>query len=132
GTILRAQRFDAFAMDAFAAFVLLLVAIGVYGIVSFSVAQRQHEIGVRMALGASARHLLVQMGRRGAALGIVGTCLGVAAALAGAQLRRALLPVGAGLDPRILVGSAFVLLTIALIATLVPAWRARQVDPMIE
>jgi putative ABC transport system permease protein len=131
GSILRAQRFDAVAMDTFAAFVLLLVAIGVYGIVSFAVAQREHEIGVRTALGASTRHLVLQLGRHGAVLGMFGTCLGIAVAMAGSRTLRALLPVGASLDPRILAGASLVLFAIALTATLVPAWRARRVDPMI-
>ena len=131
GSILRAQRFDALAMDAFAAFVLLLVSIGVYGIVSFAVAQREHEIGVRTALGASTRHLVFQLGRHGVVLGVIGTCLGVAVAVAGSRTLRALLPVGAGLDPRILAGASLLLFSIALTATLVPALRARRVDPMI-
>jgi predicted permease len=131
GSILRAQRFDALAMDAFAAFVLLLVSIGVYGIVSFAMAQREHEIGVRTALGASTRHLVLQLGRHGVVLGVIGTCLGAAVAVAGSRTLRALLPVGANLDPRILAGASLVLFSIALTATLVPVWRARRVDPML-
>lgn len=84
-----------------------------------------------MALGASHQHLLLALGRRGALLGAAGTFLGIGVALASARLLRALLPVGASLDVRILAVSALTLFAIALGATLVPAWRARHVDPMI-
>lgn len=115
---------------AFAILATLLAAIGLYGVLAFSVAQRRREIGLRMALGADAgkvwRLILSQMGR----LIAVGTVLGVLAALAVGRAARSLLFELEGHDPMVFAGSVLVLVLVALGSGLLPARRAARIDPM--
>ncbi len=115
---------------AFAALATLLAAVGLYGVLAYSVAQRTREIGVRMALGASGERVrgmvLGQMGRMLA----VGGVLGLAAALALGRVARSLLFQLQGHDPRVLAGGAVVLAAVALAAAYLPARRASRVHPM--
>ncbi|HUI44265.1 MAG TPA: ABC transporter permease [Terriglobia bacterium] len=118
-------------LAGFAAFALLLAAIGIYGIVEYSVRQRMHELGVRVALGASARDVLGLVLRRGAILAGVGAAVGIPLALAGSRLMGSLLY---GISPRDLTVFAAVpllLLLVALAACYLPARRAARVDPLI-
>jgi ABC-type antimicrobial peptide transport system permease subunit len=117
-------------LGAFALAALLLASIGIYGVVSYTVGRRTQEIGIRMALGASAfdvrRHVMKQtviLVSGGIAIGIVG-------ALISGQLMASLLYRMQPTDPATLAGTAFVLLAIALLAAYLPALRASRVDPM--
>jgi ABC-type antimicrobial peptide transport system permease subunit len=109
---------------------LLLVAIGLYGILSFMVAQRTREIGVRMALGAPAGSVLrLVLGRALAVVGI-GAVLGALAAAALSRYVRGLLYGVHAADPLVILGAAAALIAIALAASSVPARRAAKVDPV--
>ena len=122
-------RFNALLLAVFAGVSLLLAAIGVYGVMAWSVAQRTRELGVRMALGATPSRLLRQVLVSGLSLALVGCALGLAAAVgAGRLLRSQLFEVSAA-DPKTLLVTAAALALTALVASLVPALRATRVDP---
>ena len=107
-----------------------LAALGTYGLVSYSVKQRTHEIGIRLVLGATARSVVVTFLTRGLAVGAAGAVLGVGAALAiGGLLRRVLFGVSAT-DPLSFVQALLIVLGGVALATVVPAWRASRTDPM--
>jgi putative ABC transport system permease protein len=125
------DRFYTAFFSAFAAVALMLAACGAYGVMSFTVAQRRHEIGLRMALGGGRRHVLTQIVREGMTTAVTGTALGtIGAIVLGQALRGAIYGVDPS-DPRPLAAVAFLLLAAALVACLVPARRAASVDPMI-
>ena len=128
---LSSSRFNAVLFGLFAALALALAAVGVYGVVSYAVAQRTHEIGIRMALGAGHRSVVGMVLRQG--MGTV--LLGVAAGLVGAVFASRLLAgLVFGVSPRDPLTFALVplaLAAVALLANVVPAKRATQVDPMI-
>ena len=109
---------------------LTLASLGLYGALSFGVVRRTREIGVRMALGASAREVLALVVRQGLALALLGCVLGVAGALALARLVAGLLYNVKANDPLTFAATALVLLGVALLACLIPARRAAKVDPM--
>jgi putative ABC transport system permease protein len=118
-------RFDAWLFGMFAGLALVLAAIGVYGLLSFSVAQRRQEIGIRMALGASRADVSKLALRQGIALTIIGLGLGLAGApFLGRWLSSLLYGVGSR-DP-----FSFVAVSLVLIASYIPAHRATKVDPM--
>jgi putative ABC transport system permease protein len=125
------RRFTMLVLGLFAAVALLLAAVGVHGVLSYTVAQRTREIGIRMALGADRRavgSLVVSQGVRLTAGGLVA---GLAGALALSRVLVSLLyGVGAG-DPLTFAGVALVLGAVALFACWLPAWRASRVDPMV-
>jgi putative ABC transport system permease protein len=130
---------DSFLLDrsvsglfaAFAAAALLLAAIGIYGVMSFSVAQRTHEIGLRMALGATRSQVLKLIVREGLILALFGLGLGLlGAALVGRAVQSTLYQVGA-IDPLTLCAVAVLLLAAALLACYLPARRATKVEPMV-
>ncbi|MGC1367642.1 MAG: FtsX-like permease family protein [Candidatus Acidiferrum sp.] len=125
------RRYPSYLIGSFAALALLLAMIGLYGLVSYSVAQRTRELGVRMALGASQADVLRLVLREGVRLAFFGISIGLVAALAFAQLMRALLFGVNPADPTILIGVALVLGVVALAACFIPAHRATRVDPMI-
>jgi predicted permease len=126
----REQRFAASLMAGFAMLAMVLAAVGIYGVISYSVSQRTREIGVRLALGAGAgsvRRLVVMEGMLPATIGMV---CGVLGAIGLSRfLARSLFGVGA-LDVTTFVAVPGVLLVLALVATLIPAVRATRVDPM--
>ncbi len=123
------QRIGASVTAALGLLALLLSAIGVYGVLAYTVAQQTREIGVRMALGATQRNIVALVLRRGLRLAIPGLVLGVAAGLALARLIRGfILGVPPG-DAVTFVGGPVVLLAVVVLATLVPARRASSVDP---
>jgi putative ABC transport system permease protein len=126
-----ADRFYTVFFAAFAAVALVLAAVGIYGVMSFSVAQRTHEIGLRMALGARQREVLGHVLREGMLTAVAGTALGAAGAtLVGRALTGLVYGVDPG-NPLTFVAVALTLLTAALLACVVPARRAASVDPMV-
>jgi putative ABC transport system permease protein len=110
---------------------LALATLGVYGVVAYSVTQRTHEIGVRMAIGAKPADVVGLMLREGGRLAIVGVAAGSIIALAGARLIRGLLFEVSATDPMTFLAVAAGLLGVALLASYIPARRATRVDPMI-
>jgi predicted permease len=109
---------------------LILAIVGVYGVVSFAASQRTHEIGIRMALGASPANVLKMVFRQGAMIVLVGLVIGLAAAFAAGRVARNFLVVSAT-DPVTYVTVSVLLATIALAACYIPARRATRVDPMV-
>ena len=130
GTSLWAPRMGASLLSAFGLIALLLAAIGLYGVMSYSVNQRTREIGIRMALGAGQRDVRGMIVRQGLWLAVGGVAVGLAAALALARLVTNLLFGVSGADPVTFVAVPLVLLAVAVAATLLPALRASRVDPV--
>jgi putative ABC transport system permease protein len=114
----------------FASLALLLAAIGIYGLMAYSVQQRTQEIGIRMALGASAQDVRKMVVRQGMALALAGVIIGVAAALGVTRLMASLLYGVTPRDPIAMTSVALLLVGVALAATYLPARRASQMDPV--
>ena len=115
----------------FAGVAVLLATIGIYGVMSYAVVQRRREIGIRVALGASAGRVVWELARRGAALAALAAALGcVGAAALGRLLKLSFFGV-APLDPVSFVAAAGLLLAASSLASFLPARRAARVDPMI-
>lgn len=125
------RRFNTFLLTIFACAALLLAAIGLYGVISYSVGQRTHEIGVRMTLGAEPRTILRHVLGQGARMVALGIALGVAAALGLARLIASLLFGVSAADPVTFFSAIAALLGVALLACYIPARRATRVDPMV-
>ena len=125
------QRTVAGAVGIFALVALLLAALGLYGVLAYQVTQRTHEIGIRVALGARAEHILRMVMGQGFTLVGVGLAIGVVAALGGARvLRGRLYEVGVS-DPVTFVSVVLFFSLVALVACLLPSWRAWRVDPVV-
>jgi putative ABC transport system permease protein len=118
-------------LGAFALLGLALAAVGIYGVISYSVAQRTGEIGIRLALGAQARDVLWLVLGKGSRLILLGALLGFGGAYAVARLLASAIPTLPTRDPAALVAITFVLVVVALAACYLPARRATKVDPMI-
>jgi len=114
---------------AFAALATLLAAVGLYGVLAYSVAQRTREIGVRMALGADSSKVRLMVMRQVAMMTLIGGAIGIIAALAMGRAARSLLYQLEGHDPLVIVVSAVALALVALAAGLIPAIRASRIDP---
>ena len=125
-----APRLNVVFVSAFAILALVLAAIGIYGVIAYSVAQRTHEIGVRMALGAGTQHVVTLVLKEGLALAAAGTLVGLAGAAALSRVIRTLLFGVSERDPLSFAAGALVLLVVALLACYLPARRALRVDPM--
>lgn len=121
-------RFSATLLGIFAAIALVLAAVGIYGVMSYLVTQRTHEIGIRIALGARSSDVLGLVVRRGAALAVAGIVIGVAGALASTRVLATLLYEVKPGDPGTYVTIAVMLAAVALVASYVPARRASSVD----
>ena len=117
-------------LGAFAAAALVLAAVGIFGMLSYAVSVRRREIGVRIALGARPRAVVGMIGGRGLGHALVGTALGLVAALVGTR-SVATMPFDVRAnDPGPLAGAAVILLAVALLACWLPARRAAAIDPM--
>ena len=125
------RRFFAMLVGGFALFGLLLASLGIYGVISYSVARRTKEIGIRMALGASTQEIRNSVVGRTLRMALIGIGLGMAASLAVARLIGSLLFGVSPADPATFLGTVLVLGTMAAIAGYLPARRAARVDPTI-
>jgi len=125
------QRLSAILLGIFAALAMALAAIGIYGVTSYAVAQRNKEIGIRMAMGAQPRDVFYLILGLGAKLALIGVIGGVLAALALAQLIKTMLFGVSGTDPLTLAAVSFLLIGVTLLACYIPARRAVSVDPVI-
>ena len=125
------RQFSMILLGVFAALALLLSSIGIYGVISYVVGQRTHEIGIRMALGAQPGHVLRLMLGEGMRMALVGVAIGIVAALGLTQLMTNMLFGVSAADPITFCGVALVLAGVALTACYIPARRAMRVDPMV-
>src|SRR5215813_811457 len=128
---IKQQRLQTLLSTTFALIALLLSAIGLYGVISYSVIQRTNEIGIRVALGAQNRDVLKLVLGQGAALALVGIIIGLIASLSLTRLLRSLLYEVSTSDPVTFIAIAILLIALALLACYIPARRATKVDPML-
>jgi len=122
--------FDATLLLAFAVLSLILAAVGLFGVLSYIVAQRTTEIGIRVALGAQQESVLRLVLVDGLRPALLGLAVGIAGSIGAAQLIRSMLYGTRPLDPSVFFGVAAILLCVACAACLIPAWRASRLDPM--
>jgi putative ABC transport system permease protein len=128
---LEQSHFDTFLLTVFATTALLLSAVGIYGVLSYTVAQRTRDIGIRMALGATQTNIAREVLRQGLLLTGLGVVIGIAGALAGARFIQSILYGVHSTDMATFFVVSLVLAAVALFATYVPARRASRVDPMV-
>jgi predicted permease len=125
------ERLIANLSTLFALLALIVACVGIYGLLSYQVTRRTHEIGIRLALGAQRTDVLNLVMRQGAILAVLGVLIGVAAALAVTRYLQSFLFGVKPSDPVTIVGVAFLLIAVALLASYIPARRAMKTDPMV-
>ena len=123
------KRLNSALLGSFSLVALVLAAVGCYGVLSYTVAQRAHEIGIRVALGARRGHIMGQIVGEGLGLAMIGAILGVSGALLIARLLRPLLYDVPIHDPSIYGSVLLTFFVVAILATLGPAHRAARIDP---
>jgi len=127
-----ARRFNMLLITLFAAMALGLALIGIYGVTSYSLSQRTHELGIRLALGATGRDVIRLVLGEGLVLALIGAVLGIGLALAGSRFLASMLFGVSARDALTFTGAALLLVVAALLAAWVPARRAARVDPLIS
>jgi len=125
----RSWRLGATMFVAFAVLALVVAAVGLYGVIGYNVAQRMHELGVRVALGAQQRDILWLVVGQSLRFALVGTALGLLVALFQSRWIQPLLFHQSATDPWVLAAVAATMLAVALVAGAAPAWRAARADP---
>ena len=124
------RRLTVWLLGVFAALAIVLAAVGIYGVISFSVARRTREIGVRMALGASRADVLRMIVREGMRTAAIGLAAGLVAALALTRVMRSILYEVTATDPAVFAAIALLLAAVAALASYIPARRATRIDPI--
>jgi putative ABC transport system permease protein len=128
---LAARRFTRLLLGTFAVLALVLAGVGIYGVISYSVSQSTHEIGVRMALGANTRSVLGMVLKDAMRMALTGVAIGAAAAFAVTRVMKGLLFGVSASDPLTFFSVALLLSLVTLLASYIPANRATRVDPII-
>ena len=124
------RRFQMLLLGVFAAVALIIATIGIYGVISYAVSRRTSEIGIRMALGAQASHVLRMIVWWGMSLTLIGVALGLAAAFILTRILKNLLFNVSATDPMVFMLIVLLLVGVALIASYIPARRATKIDPL--
>jgi putative ABC transport system permease protein len=127
---LAGRRFTLTVICFFAGLALLLAAVGTYGVISYSVAERTREVGIRMALGADRKEVVRLVVSQAARLAIIGVALGLAAAFASTRVMESLLFKVQPTDPLTFAAISMILILVSLVASYMPARRATRIDPM--
>lgn len=131
GVSLLPARITGAALGVFGLLGLLLASVGMYGVMAYAVSQRTREIGIRMAIGATTGDVIRLIMRQGLTLVLIGTAIGLAAAVAASRALNGILYGGSTLDPLTFATVPVVLIAVSALATFAPAWRAATVDPAI-
>jgi predicted permease len=130
-TALATPRLTGFLLGTFAAIALALAAVGIYGVLAYMVSRRTHEIGIRLAVGADRRNVLLMILKQGLSLAGLGILLGVVAAFGLTRLMQSLLYQVRPTDPATFVAVSMAIVAMALAASYLPAWRATRVSPVV-
>jgi predicted permease len=131
GTAQRSWRLGATMFGAFGVLALIVAAVGLYGVIGYNVAQRMHELGVRVALGAQSQHVVWLVVSQSVRFGVAGSALGIAVAFIGSRWIEPLLFRQKPTDPVVYAGVAATMVLVALVASAIPAMRAARADPII-